>query len=373
MADRVAVERTSRRPPADTSSSAPDTWTVLRIVLVVLAVPGALWLVYELRTVVLLLVFSVLFAYLVAPLVDFVQRRLVVGRRRRQLPRGVAIGIAYVLLFGAVALAVGRVAPRVTDAVTQLPQHTQTTDGQPLRNVYGWMRGLGVPATTLDRAVSAAAAAIEAGVQRIAGAFLHLATFLPWLVLIPIFSFFLLKDAEEVTQGTIRLLPARWRSHAPALLDRMDTALAAFIRAQLVACVFVGVTIGVGFALLGVPFAAALGVAAGVAEFLPLVGPLVIAVVSAVIAASRASMDAVWVLLFLGVLRVVEDYVIYPRLVGSTVHLHPLAVILAVLAGGELGGVVGVLLSVPVLAIAVAIYRYWMDEARDGSTRPNPE
>ena len=62
--------------------------------------------------------------------------------------------------------------------------------------------------------------------------------------------------------------------------------------------------------------------------------------------------------IFLAALRVAEDYVIYPRLVGSRMHMHPLAVILAVLAGGELGGVVGVLLSVPFLAIAVAVSRY---------------
>jgi predicted PurR-regulated permease PerM len=75
-------------------------------------------------------------------------------------------------------------------------------------------------------------------------------------------------------------------------------------------------------------------------------------------------MAAIWVLLFLGVLRVVEDYFIYPRLVGSSVHLHPLAVILAVLAGGELGGVIGVLLSVPILAAASAVYQCVGDARR---------
>jgi predicted PurR-regulated permease PerM len=187
-------------------------------------------------------------------------------------------------------------------------------------------------------------------------------------VLVPILSFFLLKDAQAFTQGTIRLLPDRWRSHVPALLDRVDAALAAYIRAQLVACLLVGTIVGVGFSLLHIPFAAVLGVAAGVAEFLPLVGPLVVALVSGVIAALHAPATAIVVLLFLGVLRVLEDYVIYPRLIGSTVHLHPFAVILAMLAGGELGGVVGVLLSVPFVAIASAVYHYLGDSPRDLTT-----
>ena len=332
--------------------------TVVRLVLVVLAVFGALWLVYALGTLILLLIFSVLFAYLVAPLVAFVQTRLAVGRRRRELPRGIAIGIAYLVIFGAVALLLAWVAPHVVDTVKQAPQRMQTMNGQPLSFIYRWLHLPGVSASMIDRAVSTAISAVEAGARQVATALVYLTAYLPWLVLIPILSFFLLKDAQTLTQATITLLPERWRSDAVALLDRVDTALAAYIRAQLVACVLVGVIVGVGFAALGVPYAAVLGVAAGIAEFLPVVGPVVIALVSAVIGGVHAPMTAVWVLLFLGVLRVLEDYVIYPRLIGANVHLHPLAVILAVLAGGELGGVVGVLLSVPFLAIASAVYRY---------------
>jgi predicted PurR-regulated permease PerM len=81
------------------------------------------------------------------------------------------------------------------------------------------------------------------------------------------------------------------------------------------------------------------------------------------VAAVHAPILALWVLLFLAVLRVLEDYVIYPRLIGSNIHLHPLAVILAVLAGAELGGAVGVILSVPALAIASATYRYFVESA----------
>jgi predicted PurR-regulated permease PerM len=374
MADPLVVRRSWGRRSADTHSSAPLISTVLQVVLVVVAVLGALWLVYELGTIILLLVFSILFAYLVAPLVAFVERRLVIGRRRRELSRGVAIGIAYLVIVGAIALLFAWLAPYVTDAVKQAPQRTQTANGRPLGDVSGWLRFPGVSASMIDGVVSAATSAIDAGARRIATAFVHLAAFLPWLVLIPILSFFLLKDAQALTQATMRLLPERWRSHAPTLLNRIDTALAAYIRAQLVACVVVGAIVGVGLTALRVPFGAMLGVAAGIAEFVPLAGPLAIALISAGIAALRAPIAAVWVLLFLGVLRVLEDYVIYPRLVGSTVHLRPLAVILAVLAGGELGGVVGVILSVPFLAIASAVYRYKGDDGRSplGLNRPTP-
>src|SRR2546423_15595390 len=116
MADLFVIHRTSGRRAADTYSSAPEISIALRIVLVVLAVFGALWLVYALGTLILLLIFSVLFAYLVDPLVAFVQQRFVLGRRRRELPRGPAIGIAYLVIFGAVALVMAWVARLGADA-----------------------------------------------------------------------------------------------------------------------------------------------------------------------------------------------------------------------------------------------------------------
>jgi predicted PurR-regulated permease PerM len=372
MADLFVAKRTSDRRVADTPSSAPDIRAVLRVVCVVLAVAGALWLVYELRTFLLMLVFAVLFAYLVAPLVAFLQGRLVIGRGRREGSRALAVALAYLVIFGALSVFVVWVAPRVADAVRQAPELMRASNAAPLSAVYGTLQKYGVSPSMIARAVSAAGGAFEATGQQIATAFVHSAAYLPWLVVIPIVSFFLLKDAQFFSRATMGLLPSSWRVHAPALLDRIDTALAAYIRAQLVACLIVGGLVAAGFTLLRVPFAAVLGMTAGLAEFVPLAGPLAIAVVSAAIASFHSPITALGVLLFLGVLRVVEDYVIYPRLIGSTVHLHPLLVILAVLAGAELGGVAGVLLSVPLLAIGSAVYRYAAESGMVGNNVEDP-
>jgi len=333
---------------------------VLRTVLIVLAVVGGLWVAYQLATLIVVLLFSVLFAYLLAPLVEFVQCGVARRPRRSELSRGVAIAIAYLLIFGAAALVLVWIIPHVTEAARQLPPRLQSAhiDEHPFRLIARWLRFLGISGALLDRALSMASSAVEAGASRLGAAFVYLAGYLPWLVLIPIFAFFFLKDAPALTHAVIRLLPERWQSDAPELLTRAEEALSAYIRAQLVACLIVGALVGLVFAALRVPYAAALAVAAGAAEFVPIVGPLTIAVISAAAGLMRSPFTALWVLLFLAALRVIEDYVIYPRLVGSRMHMHPLAVILVVLAGGEVGGIVGVLLSVPFLAIAVAVYRY---------------
>ena len=124
----------------------------------------------------------------------------------------------------------------------------------------------------------------------------------------------------------------------------------------------VGVLSTVGFALIGLPSPLVLGLIAGLLEFVPLVGPLVMAILAAALALLHWGFwMALAILLFLGVLRIVQDYVIYPRIIGVGIHLHPLAVILAILAGAELAGVAGVFLAIPVIAILTVSYRHWLE------------
>jgi predicted PurR-regulated permease PerM len=104
-----------------------------------------------------------------------------------------------------------------------------------------------------------------------------------------------------------------------------------------------------------------LGVLAGVLEFIPLVGPLMLAAVAVTVGALHAPILALWAVGFLGGLRLVEDYVIYLRLIRRGIHLHPLAVIVAILIGAELDGVAGMFLAVPTAAIASVVYRHWLE------------
>jgi predicted PurR-regulated permease PerM len=186
--------------------------------------------------------------------------------------------------------------------------------------------------------------------------------FLPWLILIPILAFFLLKDAEAFRRSALLALPRghlRWQG--ADLFQDVNSALAAYIRAQLTACLLIGVLCTVGFAIIGVPYTLVLGVIAGLLEFIPLVGPFVVAVIATVIAAFISTGEAVAVLLFLCVLRVVQDYVIYPRLIRQGIHLHPLAVIVAILCGHELAGVAGIFLAIPLIAVLTVGYRHWLE------------
>jgi len=112
----------------------------------------------------------------------------------------------------------------------------------------------------------------------------------------------------------------------------------------------------------GLPAWLVMGLSAGLFEFVPLIGPLTVAVLAALLATVHSgSFSAFLVLIFLGVLRIIQDYFIYPRLIGQGIHLHPMAVIFAILCGAELAGVAGILLAIPVVAILTVSYKHWLE------------
>jgi predicted PurR-regulated permease PerM len=348
-----------------------QTRVVLRIVFLLLAVAASLWIVYKLTTVLLLVILSVFFAYLVAPLVDLVQQPIRIGGRDRAIPRGLAIGVVYLVLFVGIGFAIYFLLPQFGAQFPEFKQQATSyyktiTGASDRLNQYFMQHRM--PEGIVKAINNTVLGVISKGGELASSAFekmLGMIIFLPWLVLIPILAFFFLKDADSFRRSVLAMLPRgrlRWRGDE--LFQDINSTLAAYIRAQLTACLIIGVVCSVGFALLGLPSPLVLGLIAGMLEFVPLVGPLVVALLAALLALVHPGGGfglAFLMLLFLGVLRIVEDYVIYPRLIGQGIHLHPLAVILAILAGAELAGVAGIFLAIPVIAIVTVSYRHWLE------------
>ena len=140
------------------------------------------------------------------------------------------------------------------------------------------------------------------------------------------------------------------------LLRQVNMVLAAYTRAQALSALIVGVICGVGFALMKLPNAAMFGIVAGLLETIPIAGPLAVAI-SATSVASPS--QVLLVLAFLGALRVLQDYVIYPRLIRQALHLHPIGVVLAIWFGAMAGGVVGVCLAVPTVGVLQVAWRQY--------------
>ena len=358
---------------ASVAENAISAWVqtriVLRIVFILLAVAAFLWILYKLTTVLLLLILSIFFAYLIAPLVDLVQQPLRIRQKDYRIPRGLAIGIVYVIVFVGGGIALYLLLPQLAAQFPEFKQQaiayykTITGYGDKISQYSKEHRMPQGVTTALNNTVLGL---IARGGEMATAAFEHVLgwiIFLPWIVLVPILSFFLLKDADSFRRSALAMLPRgrlRWRGDE--FFQDINSTLAAYIRAQLTACLLVGILCSIGFALIGLPSPLVLGLLAGMLEFVPLVGPLVVAILVAVLALLHSGLGmAVVVLLFLGVLRIVQDYVIYPRIIGQGIHLHPLAVILAILAGAEIAGVAGIFLAIPLIAIVTVSYRHWLE------------
>ena len=356
------------------------TRDVLRVTLIVIITFAAAWALLKavnlLSSIILLVILAIFFAYLIAPLVELVEK--LSQRIKRNIPRPLAIGLVYLGLGAGLWLSLSFLLPYLGDQVGQLreqaPGYVEGVKGKAKQYNEAYTQKLpaNVRADIQKRAkekideVATSAATYAASevptiILNVVGGLAH---YLPWLFLVPILGFFLLKDAGDFRASALEMLPrGRWRWRGDELFQDINRTLAAYIRAQLIACLLIGSVCTLAFLILGVPYALLLGLLAGFLEFIPLLGPLVVAIIAGlltlIVTTSISKMGVV--LLFLLVLRLVHDYVTYPRIIGQGIHLHPLAVILSVLGGAELAGLPGVFLAIPVMAIVTVLHHHWLE------------
>ena len=354
---------------AAVEASGPSARVILRVIFIILAVAATLWILLKLTTVILLIVLSIFFAYLVSPLVEILHRPLKIAGRRIVMPRAAAIALAYLMIFAGILAVIYFVVPQLVNQFPQFSEQAQSYGKiisgktQQLNEYLTQHRMPGAMVDAINKAVPFVLEKIGASATFVLTSIAGWVVFIPWLVLIPILSFFLLKDADSFRRSALQMLPrGRWRWRGDEFFQDVNSTLAAYIRAQLTASLFIGALCAAGFAVLGLPSPLVLGLIAGLFEFVPMLGPVLIAIIAALIAVFHSGVSAALVVLvFLGVLRIVQDYVVYPRLIGHGIHLHPLAIILAILCGEKLAGVAGVFLAIPVVAVVTVSYRHWME------------
>jgi predicted PurR-regulated permease PerM len=346
-------------------------WVVLLGLVVYYLIKATLWVFYAMTGILLVIVLAVFFAYLISPLVELVRKAFArPGKGEpRLLPRSLAIAVVYAVIFGSLGVGAWVLVPRLgvqmAEITQQAPNYVTNARARAAR-LNKLYEDLNLPPALRNAANDAVTRGLnEAGSYAAGQGFengIALLGYVPWLVLVPILGFFFLKDADSFRRSALMMLPQgriRWRGDE--FFQDINSTLAAYIRAQLIACLIIGSICTAAFAIFGVRYALVLGVVAGMLEFIPLLGPVVVAVLAATVAGFDSMTKALAVLVFLAALRIVQDYVLYPRIIGSGIHLHPLAVILAILAGHELAGVAGIFLAIPVIAVMTVTYRHWLE------------
>lgn len=359
------------RTPEQTQAIQLWTSVIIRVVGIILAITAVLWILYGLRSVLLLLIVCIFFCYMIAPVVKILEEPRYAWSIEVRLPRGVAILLVYLIIalviFTGVELLLPLLGQQLTSLGKGLPDYISkgsASANKMLENVNTLLGRLGLPNSSRDQVLKWTSDLVGSAFTWMSNAaelLLGYVVYLPWLFLVPILSFFLLKDAEPFAKSVVDLLPtARLQRRANRLLIDASQTLAAYIRAQFTGCIIVGFLATAGFAIIGVPYAVVIGVIAGALEFIPMVGPIIAMLIAASLALTTSLGSAAIVLIYLIVLRFVEDYIIYPRIVRQGIKIHPLLVIIAILCGAELDGVVGVFLAVPVVALFIVGYHHYI-------------
>lgn len=304
---------------------------------------------------------SVAVAYLVAPAMQTLRMRVRWHLTRFQAAAAIYLFVA--LIIAPIWFTWGdKISKQVPDVALEVPRQVGRFV-QRLRDSERWHERFTVDARTrqlLQRLSRGVSDRVETEVRAVAGEILSGRGLIPWLASVPLLAFVLVVRWKSIHRSAARGLLAtphlQWR--IDQFLRQVNLVLAAYTRAQAISALFVGTVCGLCFVLLRLPNAAMLGIVAGLLELVPIAGPLAVAISATSVASSG---QVVIILAFLGGLRIVQDYVVYPRLIRRAMHLHPLAVVAAIWLGAALGGIVGVLLAVPTVGILRVARRQWRE------------
>ena len=334
------------------------TWTVA-------LVAAALFTLWSIKHTLFILVLSIFFAYMVHPLVERVAK--LAPKRLSHLWATAIVFAALVLAVAGVLAAVGPLiveqASALANEIPNLANGAKLIDRLPLPDFLAGYRPK-ITAFVTENLQSGTAYAVPIA-RTIGSGALVFASNLIYVVLVPIFAFLLIKDGGTMRDGFLHRTdegahPRMWRH----IVADLDTLLGGYMRALLILSLATLVIYSAVFSFAGVPYGLLLAVIAGALEFIPVLGPLAAAVICGVVAGVSGYDHVLAILVFIGLYRVFQDYVLNPYLMSEGATVPPLLVLLGLLAGDEVAGVVGIFLSVPVIAAAIIFVRRIGQEVR---------
>lgn len=332
----------------------PDRRTA-SVLLTILLFALALAIVYVARTVIVIFAFSILFAYLINPIVRFLQRHSLFFRNLRGphvLEAYLAIIVVAVLLSHGLVPEFRKNASRILAAIPALTDRVSSGEiANNLGSNLGWAdERAGQIQALLARHRSSIEGALGETERAAPAVFAG-------ILVIPILAIFFLSDGEKLADQIIRLVATKENHGAlESLAGELHAMLQRYIRAKVILGGLSLLYCSIAMLVLGFPNALALGILAGILEFIPVAGWMT-AAATIVTAGILTHSHWIWMLALLGVWRILMDYGIAPRVMGHELEIHPLLAIFTLMVGGAVGGIVGIYLSVPLVAALRVIYR----------------
>ena len=344
-----------------------------RLVALVLAIIIFIWVLYLLRIFVLPFAVGLVLAYLLMPLVNWLEGKLPPRNKWLSFKRVFSVVVAFILLIAIIGGFIYVVVTAVIDASIKLVESAPYFISQSILRVQQWIEGV-IANLPVEIQEELTQEVVQGGISlgnSIRDALLGMVSSIPstfslflGFAVLPFFLFYILKDSEKLKKGLSSALPAGVSWHGRNVVTIIERVLGRYIRAQLMLGLIVGYFSFVGLFLLDVPFPLALALLAGVCELIPTLGPWIAGAVAVVVALAMAPEKAIWVaVLYVGI-QLVENNLLVPKVQSAYLRIHPAVMIVLLVFGAYVAGFWGILLIGPLTATLVEIFKYVRDQYR---------
>ena len=328
-----------------------ETGSIFKIIFIILA----LVFLYLVRDVIVILFFAIIIASAVGPFANWLEEK--------KFPRLLGVLLLYLAFFGLVVFLLSLIVPFIAVELGQLTQalpdfiyglsgaleKAQQTTSSRYFDFFGEIQN------TLDSFSQFLVAYSQSAFGLIINIFGGILSF----VAIIIISFYLSVMRRGIMGFISSVMPEKYESYVIGLWKRVEFKVGRWLQGQLLLALSVGLMVFVGLSLLNVKYALLLGIVAMVLEIVPIVGPVISAIPGLVLAFSQSPTLGIWVLVFYVAVQQIESHVLTPLILGKTLGLNPVVVILALLIGGKIAGIIGILIAVPVAVVIVEILDDW--------------
>ena len=306
---------------------------------------------------------NLLLPFFIALIISYLLHPIVTILHERGVPRAIAVLLIYIIFFGTLTIILSKTIPLLIGQIKDFMDHFPVI----LQKVEGWLDIIRhdptypLPDTVqdgIDSFFENWESKLAKGVVDVTGWISSTIGIIFTLFLVPFVSFYILKDYKLIEKTVITFVPKKQRKEMIRLLRDIDEALGNYIRGQLLVCTFVGILAYIGYLLIGLPYALLLASIVGLTNIIPYLGPFIGAAPAVIVGLSISWKLGLSVFVVNLIIQMLEGNVISPQIVGRSLHIHPLFIILSLLIGGQVAGIVGMILAVPFFAILKVIVQH---------------
>jgi predicted PurR-regulated permease PerM len=339
---------------------------ILKFVFLVLAIVGLIWFLIKIRWVLELMVASLLIVYILSPFTAYLEKK---QRFSHTLAVAVVFTIFLLVIVLIISLFIPLIEAEMRAIVEDIPAHLKQLQYF-LQEVTDFITSFEMIELDVEeeiiRTLNQLPKNLEPILAEIANISLVVFASLVNIFFILFIVLYLLYDFESIKNAFINFMPPGYKQEARDIINFIDHNFGNYIRGNIIRCTLVGILTGIALFIIGMPYSFLLGVLAGILNIILYIGPYIAAVPAILLSISPTTPSFLSVVLIYLIVQALDGTVLSPILLGRAVKLKPVTVIVALLIGGQLGGFMGMILSVPLAGTIKNIAYYYREKKFDG-------